>query len=173
MAFEPKPEKADRLVAQRPSWSIYESECERALAAGAGAHLAVNFVDLDPYGECWPALAAFFGSVRPFPDPLGIAVNDGMRQRLKMGGGWSCDSMHPAVRQFGNSYIYPHYLQVCRWNLSRLAEPRGYAIAEWSGYYCGHAECMTHFAALLTRPKKKPGAVKPRARSSLARKKAA
>src|SRR4051812_3936723 len=89
IVFERDPDKAAILAHQRPTWAVYECLCENAIAEGAGAHLEVNFLDLDPYGEPWPALDAFFGSDRPFPPRLAIVVNDGLRQKLKMNGGWS------------------------------------------------------------------------------------
>jgi hypothetical protein len=151
IAFEEKAAKAERLAVQRPTWAVYESDCVKSLAAGAGAHLAVNFVDLDPYGEPWKVLAAFFGSERPWPQRLGVVVNDGVRMKLKLTGGWDVESLRPAVQKFGNSAMYPEYLGVARWNLERLAAPLGYELTDWTGYYCGHGDCMTHYAAVLER----------------------
>lgn len=130
---------------------MYEADCIRSLRAGAGAHLAINLIDCDPYGEAWETLQAFFESERPFPKRIGVAVNDGLRMKLKITGGWDVASMHPAVRKFGNAAMYAEYLTIARWNLERIAGERGYAITDWTGYYCGHGDCMTHYAAVLER----------------------
>jgi hypothetical protein len=151
IAFEEKAAKAERLAVQRPTWSVYESDCIKSLAAGVGAHLAVNLVDVDPYGEPWKVLQAFFGSERPRPARLGIVVNDGVRMKLKLTGGWDVETLRPAVEHFGNSTMYPEYLTVARWNLERLAAPLRYELTDWTGYYCGHGDCMTHYAAVLER----------------------
>ena len=56
VVFEKESEKADYLARQRPSWAVYHADCVKALAAGAGAHMEVNLLDLDPYGGCWETL---------------------------------------------------------------------------------------------------------------------
>lgn len=151
VVFEKLASKAEHLAWQRPTWSVYEGEAEPAIAAGVAAHLPVSLLDVDPYGDAWPAIEAFFSSDRLFPEQLAIAVNDGLRQKLKMGGGWTCRSMQLAIQQFGNAALYARYAEVCRWNLARIADARGYAIDEWTVYHCGHAEAMTHYGALLHR----------------------
>lgn len=147
--FEKKPEKTNALVRQRPSWSVYECDCVAAIQEGAGSHLAVNFLDIDPYGECWPVLDAFLFSKRPFPSVLAIAVNCGLRQKLKMGGGWNVGSMSDVVARHGNDGLYKNYLEVAREMVQEKTGQLGYKLTRWGGYYCGHAQQMTHFAALL------------------------
>ena len=151
VAFDEKAAKAELLAIQRPTWSVFESDCVESLRAGVGSHLAINLIDVDPYGEPWPAIEAFFASERPWPERIGFAVNDGVRTKLKLTGGWDVESLGPAVRHFGNSVMYAEYLKVARWNLKRLAAPRGYELASWTGYYCGHGDCMTHYAAVFDR----------------------
>jgi hypothetical protein len=153
IVFEEKPAKAERLAIQRPTWAVYEADCVRSLRAGIGAHLNINYIDLDPYGEPWACLEAIFASERPWPTRLGIVVNDGLRMKCKLTGGWDCESLRPAVRQFGNAAMYPEYLMVARWNLERIAASRGYQLTDWAGYYCGHSNCMTHYAAVLDLPR--------------------
>ena len=149
VVFEHDPVKAAALAIQRPSWAVYESVCETAIAAGAGAHLEVNFLDCDPWGEPWPAIEAFFGSDRPFAPKLAVVVNDGLRQKLRMNGGWSVASLHAVVERLGNSGLYQKYLEVCRNLLVEKSARAGYSLKKWTGYYCGHAGQMTHYAALL------------------------
>lgn len=157
--FEKDPRKAAILARQRPTWAVYEADCCRALAAGVGFHGAPNFVDVDPYGECWPVLDALFAGLRSLPPapagrPAGprrlvIVVNDGLRQKLKMNGGWSVASMRGAVERHGNAELYANYLAIARELVMEKAA--GYTLAEWHGYYCGYAKQMTHFLAVLDR----------------------
>ena len=140
VVFETDPQKAEHLAKQRPTWSVYESDCIEALRAGVGAHLAVNFVDMDPYGEPWHVMDALFESERPWPARLALAVNDGLRMRLKIRGAWGMESMAKMVS---------HYLDICRELTTKKAGQRGYTLARWVGYYCGAAKQMTHFAAVL------------------------
>jgi hypothetical protein len=151
IVFEKKPEKTAVLAKQRPGWGVYEADCVAALRAGVGAHLPVNFLDLDPYGEPWPILDAFLESERPKPDRLVVVVNDGLRQKLKMNGGWSVASLADAVERFGNAAFYPRYLDICRWMLKEKAARAGYALRRWTAYHCGCQQMMTHYAATLER----------------------
>lgn len=149
VVFEQKPDKAAALALQRPGWAVYETDCVMALTAGIGNHLPVNFIDLDPYGEPWPVLDAFLGSKRVFPQRLAVVVNDGLRQKVKMNGGWDVGSMAGAVAKWGASQMYKNYLAICREMLEEKAGQRGYTLTRWAGYYCGHAKQMTHYAAIL------------------------
>lgn len=151
VVFEKDAAKCAALAQQRPAWAVYECDCLAAIGAGVGAHLPVNFVDLDPYGESWPVIDAFFDSDRHFPKRLAIVANDGLRLRLKTGTAWSTHSLQEAVQRFGNAAIYPRYLDVCRWLLAQKASKRGYSLARWAGYYCGYSQQMTHYAAVLER----------------------
>jgi len=147
IAFEKDPAKAAVLAQQRPAWAIYEADCVASLAGGAGGHLLVNVLDVDPYGECWPVLAAFFGSERPRSERLYVAVNDGLRQKIKTGA-WAVKSMSSMVRKYGNA-LCGLYLQVCEELLAHHAKIAGYEIKRFYGYYCGASKGMTHFVAHL------------------------
>jgi hypothetical protein len=151
VVFEEKTAKAEALAQQRPTWAVYEADCIKSLAAGAGSHLPCNLIDVNPYGDPWTTIEAFLTSERPFPARLAFAVNDGLRMKCKLTGGWDTDSLRPAVREFGNATMYPQYVGVARWNLERLAGARGYTLTDWTGYYCGHGDCMTHYAAVFDR----------------------
>lgn len=65
VVFEKDPFRTLYLAHQRPSWAVYETDCVPALEMGAGDHLAVNLLDIDPYGNAWPPIQAFFTSARP------------------------------------------------------------------------------------------------------------
>lgn len=150
IAFEKDIKKADALARQRPTWAIYQCDCVMALKSGVGGHLPVNFLDLDPYGEPWPAIDAFFGSDRPRPDKLIICVNDGLRQKVRYAS-WSIHSLQAMVRKYGNASIYDRYMEICRELLEIKAAQAGYRLSRWTGYYCGHNGHMTHYAAVLLR----------------------
>lgn len=151
VVFEKDATKADALAMQRPTWAVYECDCVMALRADVGAHLPVNFLDCDPYGDPWSVIDAFFESNREFPSVLGVAVNDGLRQKMKISGGWNVRSMASVVERHGNRYMYHNYLSVCKELLQEKAGQRGYSLTRWAGYYCGHLGQMTHYAAKLNR----------------------
>lgn len=149
IVFESKPDKAAALAKQRPAWAVYETDCVMALRSNVGNHLPVNFLDLDPYGEPWPVVDAFFQSDREFPEKIAIVVNDGLRQAVRMNGGWNTRSLVAMVERYGAGQMYKKYLDVCRELLEEKAGQRGYTLTRWAGYYCGHADQMTHYAAIL------------------------
>ncbi len=149
VVFEKKPNKAEILARQRPTWAVYEADCVKALGADAGGHLEINVLDVDPYGEPWPVLTAFFTSDRPRAQQMAVVVNDGLRQKVKMGGGWSTGSLKAVVSRYGNDKLYANYLDVCRELLEESVSQAGYGLTHWGGYYCGYAKQMTHYAALL------------------------
>lgn len=146
--FEEDPGKAVALAAQRPAWAVYEGDCVAALQAGAGAHLRATVLDVDPYGDPWPAIAAFFSSDRPRAPELRAFVNDGLRQKVRLGGAWQVGTLEGVVRRHGN-HLYPRYLDVCRELMAEAARPAGYRLVAWAGYYCGALKNMTHYAATL------------------------
>lgn len=148
MAFERDARKVEYLARQRPQWSVYRANCEHALAAGAGAHLTVNLLDVDPYGDPWPVIDAFLMSDRPRPTNLVIAVNDGLRQSLAMKRAWNIGSLKPMVQLFGND-LYHDYIDVCREMMTLKATQSGYSLSRFVGYYAGEREQMTHYLAVL------------------------
>lgn len=149
VVFEKDPLRTARLAQQRPTWAVYECDCEQALSAGVGFHVPVNFVDFDPYGEPWPAIDAFFSVKRDWPQVLAVAVNDGLRQKLSMGGGWDVESMRSMVAKYGAKAMYENYLIVCQELLQEKAGQVGYTLTGWAGYYCGYLGQMTHYGAVL------------------------
>lgn len=153
VVFEKDPDKAAALARQRPTWAVYEAECETAIAAGAVDDWPFTFIDLDPYGEPWSAMDALFSRHdRDWPAALAIAVNDGLRQgSINRLVGWKISSIASAVERYGNAGLYANYLDVCQELLAEKAGQVGYTLARWTGYYCGHADQMTHYAAVLKR----------------------
>lgn len=150
VVFEKNADKAALLAVQRPTWSVYEAACEPALLAGVGGHLAVNLLDVDPYGEPWPTIDAFLFSERELPARFWIVVNDGLRQKVRYGGAWNVESLAEAVAFFGN-HLFPIYLDVCEWLLRKKAEKLGRRreLLRFHGYYCGTMSNVTHYAALF------------------------
>lgn len=153
VVFESNPVKAARLGLQRPEWAVYEADCEEAMRAGVGGHLPVNFVDLDPYGQPWPALDAFFEGLKPQVPRLVLVVNDGLRQKMKSNSGWTVRGLESVIDRFGNAALYPRYLEVCKELVKEKAAKAGYVLRRWTGYYCGFRDQMTHYAAVFTRIK--------------------
>ncbi len=151
VVFEKHPGRGGLLAYQRPTWAVYEADCVAAIAAGAGAHLEVNLLDLDPWGDPWPAIEAFFNSERPRAEKLWVVVNDGLRQKVRMGGAWSVGTLQPMVAKYGND-LHRRYLEICREMMETQAARAGYTLTAWAGYYCGHIKMMTHYLAELTTP---------------------
>lgn len=150
IVFEKDSMKCEVLARQRPTWAVYEGDSIKALSAGAGVHLPVNFLDVDPYGDAWPVLDAFLFSDRPKAETLCIAVNDGLRNKIKMGGAWKVESLRKIVAKMGNG-LYRIYLEACEELMKAKAAQAGYAVSRFHGYYCGHNLDMTHYAAVLTK----------------------
>jgi hypothetical protein len=80
-----------------------------------------------------------------------VVVNDGLRQKLKMNGGWTVKSLRDLVERYGNDALYDNYLEFCQLLLEEITAQRGYRLCRWAGYYTGHAQQMTHYAAVLER----------------------
>lgn len=148
VVFEKDARKAATLGKQRPTWAVYEADCEMALAAGVGAHLTVTLLDIDPYGSPWEALDGFFGSARPFAPAMLVVVNDGLREALEMKHAWQIHALRPMVERHGND-LYPIYLEICREMLETKAALAGYAVRRFHGYYCGKRGKMTHYLSVL------------------------
>ncbi len=151
VVFEKDPARCDVLARQRPHWAVYQNDCVSALGAGAGAHLVINFLDVDPYGDPWPTISAFFMSDRPRAELVVVAVNDGLRQKLKMNGGWDVASLAEMVARYGSAAMYRRYTQICAELMEEKALQAGYRLERWGAYYTGHAQQMTHYGAVLVR----------------------
>ena len=149
IVFEKDKDKTAALGQQRPTWSVYEADCEYAIAKGAGSHLPVNFLDLDPYGSPWDALKGFFASDRPRPKRLAIVVNDGLCQFARIGSGWRNEVLRDAIEEYGNSEVFENYLIIAKDMLKELAGGVGYELTKWTGYHCGSRRQLTHYAAVL------------------------
>lgn len=150
IVFEEDFLKAAWLCWQRPSWSVYQFDCISAVRAGAGSHLEINLLDVDPYGSPWPVLEAFFVSERPRASRLWIVVSDGLRQKLSRGGGWSVKRLQPVVERWGNR-LHGRYLEVCEELMVECVGQAGYRLASFDGYYCGIQKQRTHYVAEVSR----------------------
>lgn len=143
--------RAEHLAQQRPTWAIYETDSAWALARGLGSHCIVDVLDVDPYGDPWPTIVAFFASARPFADTMHVVVNDGMRQKARRRGAWSSSTLGPVVRELGNN-LFPIYIEVCRRLMVAAVAPARYVVKSFRGYYTGAGNNMTHYWAVLRRP---------------------
>lgn len=148
VVFEKRPDRTTLLALQRPTWAVYEGKSERALTLGAGAHLCVNLLDVDPYGDPWPTIQAYFGSERPFAEEMVVVVNDGLRQTVRAGTAWNSKTLEPVVQRFGNE-LWDQYLSACQWLMEEAAALAGYQVVFFDGYYCGTGLCNTHYVARL------------------------
>lgn len=153
VVIEKDEKKADFLAMQRPTWAVYEADCVGALQGGAGAHLPINFLDCDPYGDPWHVIDAFLMSEREFPEKLAIVVNDGLRQKVKINGGWDVHSLAAVVAKYGAASTYRRYLDICREMLEEKASQRVVTLTRWAGYFCGTMDQMTHYAGIFQKAK--------------------
>lgn len=151
VAIDKNSQKVATLAHQRPTWAVYEADSERAIREGLAGNWPINFVDVDPWGDPWPTLAAFFESKRQHPKELVVCVTDGLRTGLTLGISWKVGSLRSAVERHGNAEMYGSYLEICNELLVELASRAGYHLTKWTGYYTGHAQQMTHYGAVLAR----------------------
>lgn len=142
--------KADHLARQRPSWSVYQGDCEKALAAGLARGTAFDIIDLDPYGQPFSVLNALALPGRVFPDEWHLVVNDDNRQKVQRGGSWHMNALATQVRKYGVN-LYPIYLQVARECVDEFANKIGFEVAGWTGHYAGKNGMMSHYWAVLRR----------------------
>lgn len=151
VVIEKDDKKAKHLAQQRPTWRVYQRDCGKALGAGLAADLAFSVIDLDPYGSPFDVLEAIFcGEPRNLAPRLQLVVNDGLRNKVKVGGAWHTARLKPIVARWGND-LYPVYLDVARELVREIVGAAGFKVAEWGGYYCGANGDMTHYLATLER----------------------
>lgn len=147
-------EKDDRKVAllarQRPAWRVYHGLAEKALAAGLANDVPFSFIDLDPYGSPFDVLDAIFQPGRALAPKVELVVNDGMRNKVRVGGAWHVHCLREIVERHGNDLLAV-YLDVAREMVEKIAQRVGYVITAWKGYYCGSNNDMTHYHATLER----------------------
>lgn len=150
VVLEKNPDKVEHLAKQRPNWRVYQGDCAKALACGLAKDMAFGLVDIDPYGSPWKVIEALFAQRRPWPDVVQLVVNDGLRQKCKMGGSWNAGDLRDMVELYGNN-LYPIYLEIAEEKLEKIAARAGFKLSGWVGYYCGHAGDMSHYWATLTK----------------------
>lgn len=150
IVFEKDDQKVSVLAKQRPGWSVYQADSAAVIGLGAGAHLNVNVLDVDPYGSPWDVIEAFFSSERPRPQRVAVVVNDGLRLSVKYGIAWHAGSLRDMVIKYGND-LHGIYLDICQELMIEKAATAGYHLTRWAGYYCGRRMDLTHYLAILER----------------------
>jgi len=154
VAFEKDENKCAVLAIQRPTWAVYNNDSKVMLEAGVGFHVPVNFFDLDPYGDPWPHIDAVLMNSDKIPDFFGMAVNDGLRRFVMLGGGWKSSVSSYLVRY--GSQAAKKYPEICREiMIDKLAEA-GFDLSRWAVHSSGHGGQMTNYVAVAER-KKAPG----------------
>jgi tRNA G26 N,N-dimethylase Trm1 len=148
--IEKEPERTEFLARQRPTWRVYEGKAHELLGAGLFRDVAFDVVDVDPYGEPWPTIEAFFKTDRKLRPRMAIAVNDGLRQNARVKGSWKVNSLKEFARIYGNDKVRANYLEICQRKLTEIAGSAGYSVEWWHGYYCGNLDDMTHYGAVLS-----------------------
>jgi len=150
IVIEKSADRAIQLARQRPTWAVYEADSERSIAQGLVDGWDFDVVDIDPYGSPWPVIDALLSRQgRNWPMKLGMAVNDGLRQKLRITGGWEVKALEGVIERYGNTAPFANYLAICRGLMEEKTGQLGYKLTRWAGYYCGHRQGMTHYAAVL------------------------
>lgn len=139
--------KAEFLARQRPTWAVYQGDNVSLLANGLLADVPFNVIDVDPWGMPFDTLEALFIHPRRFADRVAVAVMDGGRIKVQLGGAWQVGVFQEAVIHFGNN-LYPIYLDVCAWWIERQAAQAGYRLSRFEGFY---DDKMTLYAFTLAR----------------------
>ena len=152
VAIELDAVKAEHLARQRPTWRVYQGDCEKAIAAGLAAETPFDIIDLDPYGEPFTMMDAIAVPGRVFPDVWHLVVNDGTRNHCRRGGAWTMKALATAVRRHGPN-LFPIYLQVAKELTQEFAAKIGFTMTGWAGYHTGTGGDMTHYWAVLERRK--------------------
>jgi hypothetical protein len=152
VAFERNPEKVEKLVEQREKWLVYECDSILGINAACGSIFKFNFIDVDPYGDPWPALHAIFSQKKyAFCDTIGIAVMDGLRQGAKMQVAWKQKGLKQFSDKYGNAELYKFYKELCKEKIEEIISPLGFRISKWAAYYCGTMDLMTHYGGIFKR----------------------
>lgn len=151
VVIEKNTRKAEALAEQRPTWAVYEGDAEKIVAAGAGFHLHISFVDIDPYGDPWPLVDAVFSRAKDLPDTWGLVVNDGLKRFLMLGRAWKLERFRKYVEEHGNKNIPGMYPQICREMIEQKAHACGAGLSWWLCRSGGHGRQMTHYAAVISR----------------------
>ena len=142
----------DKIIkVPRPGWILYNADNNVILGSKLLSIYDVDFIDLDAYGDPWLAIQSLMDSEYfKIKKRLGIVVTDGLRQSLKMNIGWKCGTLQNEVAKHGNDRMYKNYIDICHEKLSEFCIKKNAHINKWLAYYCGHAQQMTHFAAVLS-----------------------
>ena len=151
VVIEKNQNKASSLAEQRQAWAVYEGDSEKIIKAGAGFHLPINFVDIDPYGDPWPVIDAVFSQAANLPDTWGLVVNDGLRRFLMLGGAWKMPRFKKYVAEVGNKEVPRIYLDICRREIEEKARAIGAGLDWWLCVSGGAGKQMTHYAAVISR----------------------
>jgi hypothetical protein len=76
VCFDEDRNKVTAAARERPGWTCYETETERALEYGLAPY-PFDVVDLDPYGSPWRFVRAWATSDRGFADRTDLVLTDG------------------------------------------------------------------------------------------------
>jgi len=154
--IEREPSKVDLLCWQRPTWAVYQGDTPALLRSGVGGHQSTSLLDVDPYGQPWDALGAFFASLseglRPQSPTLYVVVNDGARQYLRRRAAaiWETDWLpEDLLKHYGNA-LELNYTEVAKTMLERLGASVGYDTTWMDAYQTGHVAQNTHYACRMS-----------------------
>ena len=152
VAFETDKAKSFGTAKERPGWAVYRTD-NLVMRFGVGFHLRPNFFDVDPYGSCWPILAAIASgcSSISMTGPIRIVVTDGSFLKLKLTGGWRMSAFRDYVVEHGNDSIKSKdgYRQACHCLVARIFSGVGMeaniSSFAWSSFGVGAGSSCCYF----------------------------
>ncbi len=139
VAIDNDPNRAGLLPFARPTWTCLDADAVSAIENGLLAQYDFDLIDLDPYGNPWPAVLAVIASIRR---EVVLIVTDGMRSKIRISDGFAIKSIAPMLQRFGAS-LHDRYLDACRWRL----ENEGARVLQFRGAYAGANKAMTYWWA--------------------------
>lgn len=158
VAVEKDLKKAEYTAIMRPSWLCVNGDSVKALSYDLRPYgCKVNFLDLDPYGSPFPVMAAVVKSGM-LDDVCEVVINDGTRQKAKLGSLAGVKHFESVVSKFGAD-LYRDYMQAAREVCAEIMSKHGFSVSSFAGYYTGHNQAMTHYSFTASK-------LKPRGKSS-------
>lgn len=149
VAFDRDWRKTGMLVKRSPSWAVYEGKSDVLARIGAGRHLRITLLDINPYGAPWSLLRAWFDSPREHPNQMILVAYDGLRA-MKMGKAWDNDELQDAVMRFGADQLQENYGIISEALVEEITGQVGYELAWWR-YSDGGRNRAAHWIAHITR----------------------
>lgn len=131
-----------------PAWWSIVGDSASVLRSGALRWFAPAIIDVDPYGDPWPALEAAAAGVS-VPPAVVLAVTDGLPRALQIRD-YRVPSLRADIAAHGLDYVREYYEEICRRRIQRLFP--AYTIDRWVYAESGKGRGLALYAARITQP---------------------